>query len=303
MNNSSWTISNETLASADATICRPYLILWHMVLYVVPCVLCLIMLIFVTKKHTFDGSAYRYLLTNLLGADFAYFCVLILLNVQKIYDCGYESIYGPLIESILSHATTVLFLTLVTSIALIAVHRYMLICTRKNVEKYLTLRTTAIFCCATYVISVIFVGFNRLAGCRTQFNTVKFSTATVCSSIKAAYSPHSIYCFFCVYGVGLFYLKCILKLRKMQFQIATQSIAGCFQKRRIRIFYQAMGIWVSMVITLTTYRILPLAQNKYVSTVLDVVALSCQYGIPFISLIFSTHWRKKMMREDNPAAF
>uniref|UniRef100_A0A915KZB1 Vomeronasal type-1 receptor n=1 Tax=Romanomermis culicivorax TaxID=13658 RepID=A0A915KZB1_ROMCU len=113
----------------------------------------------------------------------------------------------------------------------------------------------------------------------------------------SALSPHLIYCYFCTYGTFVFYIHCLRRLKRQRRQVVDRNVANSLFNKQVQVFWHALLIWLSLVTSLTSSRLLPLINNDILYTVINTVfSLCCQYGIPIIPVIFSKDIRKMLKR-------
>uniref|UniRef100_A0A915KX34 Vomeronasal type-1 receptor n=1 Tax=Romanomermis culicivorax TaxID=13658 RepID=A0A915KX34_ROMCU len=136
---------------------------------------------------------------------------------------------------------------------------------------------------------------NNLVGCTSRFSNVAMSLTFECKYFNPVFSPHSIYCYICTYSTFIFYYRCLKVLRKKSGQVADQSLVQSMHNKNSRVFRQALLIWLSLVTTLTSFRIMPFITSHVVYTIVHVFFASCSPNFaPLIPIIFSHEIRSSL---------
>lgn len=233
----------------DSDYAKFYISIWYAILSVVGLVLILLVLTAVIKlKHNKMAPFYMILINHCIADALTFF-----LYIIYVIPCvlSQRQVYGIVNGfSVMGYIESALFMTVVSSSFLISFNRFLCICFKNIHDKIFTRSFSICMIFGAWVFAFFTTFFSVLISCRTIFNELKYTFSTFCESIPPYLSLGSFIVYFFVYGVGLFYILIILNILKRKNEVgdANQQITTKLNNRQMKFFYQALCIWLSLLI-------------------------------------------------------
>lgn len=189
-------------------------------------------------------SPFYILLTNHYLADILKTLFFILYACPCIW--AQSQVYGSAFGDFLGEFESVDYCAVLFSTFFMSANRALAVGAPELNEKVFTKKLALVYNCMTWIGGAAVSLINRLLSCRTVLLEAKFAFSTVCVQ-KPAASPGSIIVYIFAYGVVVFYLFALFALAKQGKNLDDSRVAQNIKGYQIRLFLQALGIWMGVV--------------------------------------------------------
>uniref|UniRef100_A0A915IMV6 G-protein coupled receptors family 1 profile domain-containing protein n=1 Tax=Romanomermis culicivorax TaxID=13658 RepID=A0A915IMV6_ROMCU len=239
-----------------------------------------------------EAMPFRVLVTNTMAADFT----LLILFIFYAAPCDLllTEVYGHTGSILAGTYQAYAFITSMFTSFVISSNRFVAIFFPQSLDRYFSLKRTYVIAAMTWLAAVFYALFDvYMTGCDYIYDERKF--------IFSIYCPDQGDHFFVtskailgLYGIGFMYGLALIKLKRDNAKISSEEIAQNMAKRRMRVFWQAFGIWASILANVLAYHFIsPYMTHVLLNGIVSVVLILCPpYGTCLIVLIFDGKTRK-----------
>uniref|UniRef100_A0A915HH86 7TM GPCR serpentine receptor class x (Srx) domain-containing protein n=1 Tax=Romanomermis culicivorax TaxID=13658 RepID=A0A915HH86_ROMCU len=245
------------------------------------------------KYNNFNAKPFTILIVNSLIADVVF--LLLFIFYAAPCDLLVDKVYGSIMRTLAGFCQSYIFSVSLFINMVITANRFTTIFYSKAADRIFDKRGTHFIAFATWIGAALSIAVLDvwLKGCSYFYDEKQFIFYATCDTTRdnvllSAVPVLSL-------GVmGILYFMCLLKLKYENSKVSNETIVRNMAKKRMKVFWQAFGIWASMLMNVLSYHFIsPYMKHILVNGIVSVVLILCPtYGSCVIILIFDKKMRQ-----------
>uniref|UniRef100_A0A915HG24 G-protein coupled receptors family 1 profile domain-containing protein n=1 Tax=Romanomermis culicivorax TaxID=13658 RepID=A0A915HG24_ROMCU len=174
---------------------------------------------------------------------------------------------------------------------IISANRFVAIFVPHSLESFFSTKKTIFAAVAMWVLAAVWTLLDVFStNCYYIYDSKKFIFNLLCPESSGDHFFVASMSIIGLYGIGGLYLVALIKLKYDNSKISSETIAQNMAKRRMKVFWQAFGIWASILVNVLAYHFIsPYMTDVLINGIVSVIMILCPpYGSCLIVLIFDS---------------